>query len=92
MGDDRGEQLTTVNVRKAVVAGKARRREPHNAADSRKILVMEGSRLMSFPIAAPEMICQAQEGTGENPEKHSDGQQHPSRQSENIECVRSAHN
>ena len=62
---------------------------------------MEASRLMSFgcfgPTAAPEMICQAQEGTGENLQKkeqgkHSDGQQHPSRQSENIECVRSAPN
>ena len=36
MGDDRGERLSAVNVRKAVVAGKARRREPDDAADSRE--------------------------------------------------------
>jgi hypothetical protein len=52
MGDDRGERLSAVNVRKAVVASKARRREPHNAADRGRILVMEASRLMKVSDAS----------------------------------------
>jgi hypothetical protein len=32
VGDDSGERLSAVNVRKAIVAGKAGRRKPHNAA------------------------------------------------------------
>jgi hypothetical protein len=61
MSDDRGERLSPVNVRKAVVAGKAGRREPDNAADSRKNL-SHGSISLdeSFgcfrPTAAREMI------------------------------------
>ena len=34
--DDRGEWLSAVDKRKAPIAGKARRREPHNGADSRE--------------------------------------------------------
>jgi hypothetical protein len=60
--DERGERLSAVNVRKAVVAGKARRRKPH-AANSRKNL-SHGS--IPFDVsfgcfggtAPPEMICQ----------------------------------
>ena len=45
---DRGERLPAVNMRKAFVTGKARRREQHNAAEVGKILVMEASCLMRF--------------------------------------------
>jgi hypothetical protein len=62
MSDERGERLSAVNVRKAVVAGEARRRKPH-AANSRKNL-SHGS--IPFDVsfgcfggtAPPEMICQ----------------------------------
>jgi hypothetical protein len=47
VGDDGSERLSAVDVGKAIVAGKARRREPHNAADSRKNLG-HGSILLWF--------------------------------------------
>ena len=46
MSDERGERLSAVNVRKAVVAGKGQRREPQRGEQSGRILVMEASRLM----------------------------------------------
>ena len=58
MGDDRGERLSAVKVRKAVVAGKAGRREPDDAADSRKNFGHgEKSLGMLRPRAVQEMIC-----------------------------------
>jgi hypothetical protein len=38
VSDDRRARLSAVDMRKAPVTGKARRREPHNAADGRKNL------------------------------------------------------
>jgi hypothetical protein len=38
VSDDRGERLSAVNMRKATVTGKARRREQYYAADSRENL------------------------------------------------------
>ena len=61
VSDDRGQRLSAVDMRKAPVTGKAGGREPHNAADSRKIL-SHGSIPFdeSFGCfggtAAPEMI------------------------------------
>ena len=48
MRHDSGERLSAVNVRKAIVAGKARRREPDHAAYSRKYLAMDASYPMKF--------------------------------------------
>jgi hypothetical protein len=44
VSDDRGEWLSAVDMCKAPIAGKARRREPQNAANSRSNLVMKASR------------------------------------------------
>jgi len=57
--DDRGERLPAVDMCKAIVAGKSRRREPDNAADSRENLSHGASRFEGFECfgrtAAPEM-------------------------------------
>jgi hypothetical protein len=60
MSDDRGERLSAVNVRKAVVAGKARSVNHTTRPTVGTILVIEASRFEKFgcfgPTAAPEMI------------------------------------
>jgi hypothetical protein len=48
VSDDRGERLPAVDMRKAPVAGKPRRREPDHAAYSRKYLAMDASYPMKF--------------------------------------------
>jgi hypothetical protein len=48
MGDDRSERLSAVNVSKEPIAVLARRREPHNAADSRKNLGQRSIRVRKF--------------------------------------------
>jgi len=63
VGDDRGERLSAVDVRKAIVAGKARRREPDDAAHSRndfgqRFLVVLFRNAEQTP--PEEMICVGQ--------------------------------
>jgi hypothetical protein len=55
VSDDRGERLLAFDMRKAPVAGKAGRREPHYAADSR-------TRFPSLPFPLQPNLDQPADG------------------------------